>query len=288
MDNFWDDLNKHAIVYMNCDSPGMKDTLYYGGTGSKETVRFHLETVEDTLGEKEVERGKLTFESFRRPAKTGDQSFWGIGLPSLWGNTRPLPGKPYLGWWYHSAEDTPDKVDLPALEKALKMYGALIFRLCNSPVIPFEFVSYAQEFIEALTDLQSKGKGTIELTPLINQAEALKGEAAKLDRTIGRMLKEGKPPQEFEAINRCLMRLSRILMPVGYTLVGKYDQDTYGRTETTRPIPVLQPTARLATLNPESDDFKLLKTRLVRERNKVADVLIEAKKLIKDTLQRVK
>lgn len=101
------------------------------------------------------------------------------------------------------------------------------------------------------------------------------------------MLKKRKRAGEFKEVNRCVMRLSRILIPIAYTLVGKNDQDTYWRTETKKPIPVLQPMAKLATLDPESDEFKLLKTRLIRERNKVADKLLFATELIENTLQKL-
>jgi len=72
-----------------------------------------------------------------------------------------------------------------------------------------------------------------------------------------------------------MMRISRTLNPVNYTLRGRYDQDYYG-AEYVRPMPILQPVSELAALNPDSTEFKTLKTKLVRARNTVSDALDKA------------
>ena len=72
-----------------------------------------------------------------------------------------------------------------------------------------------------------------------------------------------------------MMRISRTLNPVNYTLRGRYDQDYYG-AEYVRPIPILQPVSELAALNPDSTEFKALKTKLVRARNAVTNALEKA------------
>lgn len=287
LDNFWNDINKNCIAYMNCDSPGMRDTIYYVPSSTAEAREFHLQTIRDILGEEEAKKAE-TLESVmgRRPRKVGDQSFFGVGVPSIGGMTVPPPGKPVLGEWYHSVEDTPDKVDLNALAKCTKMYAALIVRLCNSPILPFDFTSVADEFLETLSDLQHKGKGIIDLATLIEKAKALKIEAGKLKEYVENR-EEENPEETIKLINKCLMALSRFLIPVGYTTVCKYDQDTYGRTGLEKPLPALQPIVELANLNPESSEFKTLKTKLIKERNKVMDALENAIELIRETLARI-
>jgi len=71
------------------------------------------------------------------------------------------------------------------------------------------------------------------------------------------------------------MRLSRIMNPVNYTLRGRYDQDYYG-AEYVQPIPILRPVAELASMNPDAEEYKTLKTKLIRARNKVSDTIQEA------------
>ena len=72
-----------------------------------------------------------------------------------------------------------------------------------------------------------------------------------------------------------MMRISRTLNPLNYTLRGRYDQDYYG-AEYVRPIPILQPVSELAALNPDSTEFKALKTKLVRARNTFSDAIEDA------------
>jgi hypothetical protein len=295
LDNFWEDVNKNCIAYMNCDSPGMKNTVHYAPTQTAEAKRFHLETIRDVLGGEEAEEAE-TLESVmgKRPRKVGDQSFFGVGVSSIAGITTPPPGKPSLGEWYHSVEDTPDKVDLNAQDKAAKMYVALILRLCNDPIFPFEFVSVADEFLVTLSDLQEKGKGTVDLKALIEKAKTFKVEANRLEEESRRKRSEydkRKGDKKFEEsvklINNCLMKLSRTLIPVSYTTVCKYDQDTYGRSGLDKPLPSLQPIADLANLDPESSEFKALKTKLIRDRNRVSDALGDAIEVIRDTRARI-
>jgi hypothetical protein len=69
------------------------------------------------------------------------------------------------------------------------------------------------------------------------------------------------------------MALSRILNPVLYTVEGPYDHDPALQVPM---LPGLQGVTRLASLDPDSDEYGFLRTRLVRERNRVADALASA------------
>jgi len=107
----FDDLRRRALGYLNIDSPGVRDTEIFD-------CRYNMGEVEDLMKETVPE---VTGQSpnIRRPFKAGDQSFWGIGLPSL-GAFRMLPldhpdratvGGCGAGWWWHSPADTLDKAD---------------------------------------------------------------------------------------------------------------------------------------------------------------------------------
>jgi hypothetical protein len=294
VDNFWSDLNRNAVAYMNCDSPGMRDTTVYLCSSSAEAMKFHLETIRETFGPMPIQT--------RRPVKTGDQSFFGLGLPSIEGRTiHPKEtveslGGATLGWWYHSIQDTLDKADKGALETLMKAYAVLISRLCNSIVLPFDFVPLADEFIKVLSEINERCNKVLPLRNAIRLAEALRERAVKLNAEIAATLekcrntdlrRERQMEGRIRALNCCLMRLSRILNPINYTLVGRYDQDTYGSSDLAQPVPILQPALRLAGLNPNTSEFRALKTKLVRENNKVCDALEDAVSVIESTLERL-
>jgi hypothetical protein len=88
-----------------------------------------------------------------------------------------------------------------------------------------------------------------------------------------------------EALNACLKRLSRLLVPLASTAKGSYGHDPYGYTPQGSMIPSLYDVPRLPKL--EGEARWTLETKLVRERNRVADALDDARALIDDTLRRL-
>jgi hypothetical protein len=91
----------------------------------------------------------------------------------------------------------------------------------------------------------------------------------------------------FKIVNKALMKMSRILNPTFFALQsrGKYTPDIYGGLS--HPIPSLLPVVKLSTLDPESSEYKSLKTKVVRARNRVSDTLNDAIELAIDTVSRI-
>lgn len=283
LDNHWDDLNDNCAAYFNVDTVGMAGATRYAIASSNELARFHAAVEREVLGEAGARR---------RLSRTGDQSFFGLGIPSLyaqyyhsaediarWNNAT-------LGWWWHSAKDTLDKLDRDLFEKTLRAYAAYLWQFCTAPIVPLEFVSVAREFEGRLKELQSQAGGALDLSGAIEKAEAFRRSAQRLDGHISTLAVGGREPDEIAwLVNGCLVKLSRILTPVGNTVAGKYGQDSYGLTALTRPLPGLYEVGTLAALDAKGEPHKLLLTRLIRGRNKVADALSDARWLIENLLQ---
>ncbi|MDP9472530.1 MAG: hypothetical protein M3Q71_17995 [Chloroflexota bacterium] len=73
-----------------------------------------------------------------------------------------------------------------------------------------------------------------------------------------------------EEANRRTMALCRLLIPVNYTRSGPFGQDL---ALAAPPLPGLADAGRLATLPPGGNDVHFLRTKLVRERNRVEHAL---------------
>ncbi len=73
------------------------------------------------------------------------------------------------------------------------------------------------------------------------------------------------------------MALCRLLIPVNYTRSGPFEHDLALRSD---PLPGLSDAARSGTLDRSSDDFYFLRTKLVRERNRVEHALRSALRLV--------
>ena len=287
----FDDLRRRVLGYLNIDSPGVRDTEIFD-------CRYNMGEVEDLMKETVPE---VTGQSpnIRRPFKAGDQSFWGIGLPSL-GAFRMLPldhpdratvGGCGAGWWWHSPADTLDKADARILAADTGLYLTITARLVFPAVLPFNFIPTAGDFISLLGELHEAGKGSLPMSDLIKKAGRLRDLAAALEEVRASLAAAGavrraigKTGARIARLNRGMMALSRILNPALYTVEGPYDHDPALQAPM---LPGLQAVRRLAAMAPDSDDYGFLRARLVRERNRVADALDGAAEHVEVLLSQV-
>lgn len=285
VDRFWEELSRDGILYINVDSPGLKDADTFQAYASPQLFRFHQQVVKEVLGKKITE--------YLRLQHTGDQSFFGVGVPSLYGRHHPTEERKKewhgatLGWWYHSAKDTCDKIDPEYLMIDARMIMAYTVRIANSLLLPFEYVFSADEILNRLKEVNEAAGESFDLSREMKWAQAYRQRALMLCRFTKRLSKES-PSKKMPGIlkvNECLMQISRVLTPVLSTVKGKYGQDTYGLSVLNKPIPVLETVKDYTRLPSGSDERKLLMTRMMRERNKVYDALYRVVEMIDQTLE---
>ncbi|MGA2956986.1 MAG: M28 family metallopeptidase [Thermodesulfobacteriota bacterium] len=288
VDQNWDDLSRNCMAYINVDSPGMRGTNRYSATSSTEIARFHQALEREILGE-ESRRKRLTH--------VGDQSFMGIGIPSLSGRTEYDP-KLIESWhganlapWHHSDEMTLDKMDIEVMLKSMKVYVAYLVRFCNTAVLPYDHLAVAKELKDRLEDIASSVGGKLNLSrarryadELLKNAQVLHGHLEALRKETERM-SSWKGNRKVLLANRVQMKLSRILHPVNFSVANRYGFDHYGLTALSTPIPCLYETRNLGNLFPSSTEYRALLTHLVQQANRVSDGLCEASEVIENTLE---
>ena len=298
-DAHWNDLHRNAVLHLNIDSSGARGaTVLTGGLTMAETWALAADCVRAVAGQ-DLER--------RRVTRMGDQSFWGIGVPSLFVGVSEQPagdsaagaalaslsGGPAsggLGWWWHTTEDTVDKIDRDNLARDAQIYARALWRWCTAPILPLDYRATAEEFREALRQIQRGAGDAFDLGPalaaadrLAAAAEPLAAEAAALTDALAHARGTRRQRGAAETINTALMRAGRALIPVNYTATGPFDHD---RALPVAPIPSLQPAAGLGALPEDSMERHALSTRLVRERNKVTHALETAAEVFKEALGR--
>ncbi len=295
VDNHWDDLTANCVAYLNNDTTSMIHSTVYTADGDPVLRDFLVDTVRElaeTEGVPFREPGGRYF-----PRKYGDQSFYGVGVPSArvqMGFTpegREAVG-PGGGWWYHSEHDTLDKCDPETMYMAEKAQTLVLLRLCTLPVLPYRIERLADWTLDALNEIDELGKGSLSLGDLKERAADFKERASMLNEATSRLaerLEEGAKglKEEKKAANGYMMRVSRVMNPVNNTLRGRYDQDYYG-AEYVQPIPILRPVSELAALNPDSTEYKTLRTKLVRARNIVSDALREAVSITEYAVEKIR
>lgn len=271
-DHYWEDLRYNCLGYLNIDSPGIRGAAVWD-------CRYNMGEVEQLVA-RAVREVTGQEANVRRPFKAGDQSFWGIGLPSL-GAFRMLPadhpdratvGGSGGGWWWHTPEDTLDKADVGVLADDTRLYLRLVAELVVPRVLPFEFVTVADDFARVLSELQERAGAHLDLSVALERARRFRELAARLE-TTRQELAGSEGDGRVDRLNRGLMGLSRILNPVLYTVSGDFDQDPALQLPM---LPGLRRAQELPELDPAGDEYRFLMTRLVRERNRVNDCLRRA------------
>lgn len=300
-DTHWDDLYAHAVLHLNVDSAGaVGATILSEAQTMAETWALAARCIKDVSGQ-DLQR--------RRISRMGDQSFWGIGLPSMFVDISAQPPDESaaaaalasltggaaktggLGWWWHTPEDTLDKIDRSNLRRDAQVYALALWRWCTAPVLPLDYAAAAADIRDTLRGLQEAAGDDFDLSPPLAAVDRLVEAAGRLNAAserVGASLGSGrgtrKQREAAKTVNDALMRVGRALTPMSYTLSGPFDHD---RAVPVPPVPVLQPVVRLRTMTAGSAEYRALHTRLLRDRNKVVHALTTASEAIEDALRRV-
>jgi len=284
VDHNWDRLRQHAVAYLQIDQPACAGTTRWSTASNVELKRFHQKVEQTIVGNRPF--------AWRRAVKNGDASFFGLGVPMLAAQGAYTEEElkqtalANLGWWHHSLENTIDKLDFNYMAVHLQIYASYLWELCTAVVLPFEFVSVAEQFIDRLNELAPRAE-SLDLGSVAQRARAFAAAAHKLDECAqewrGRYEKGEKEEAAANTLNDCMKRLSRTLIPLASTSKGAYGHDPYGYTPQTTMIPSLYEVQKLADL-PAGEQRWMLETQLVRARNHVADALDDCRQLIDETL----
>jgi hypothetical protein len=252
-DQHWNELEQRCAVHVNVDSTG--------GIGA--VVLAHASAAPELLALAGEAIGEQTGEAYvgRRMGRSGDQSFWGIGISAMFGTLSEQPPAPVkmrnaLGWWWHTPHDTLNKIDPANLVRDTKVYVHTLWRLLSDPVLPLDFATHARGLLEELGQIRASLDGRFDVSGLVAAAEALHDAAAAGGQD-----------------DAALMRASRALAPVYYTSGDRFVHDP------ALPLPawpVLQPLRDLAKTAPGSDAAHVLTVSATRGRNRIVYALREA------------
>jgi len=260
-DHSFSDLRENAIAHINIDSIGTRSATRYSATHMAELERFNLNLIRAKTGQEP--KGS-------RPGKVADESFVGLGIPSVRFSKSIPEGSPDRGvadgsggsWWWHSREDSRDKVDLDLLIEETDLLVAMTEGLTAPPLIPYDFRATAKEMREKLEGIEH-----YETRNLISLVERFAAHAEVLASV------SEKTAADPRAFNHGLIRISRALNSVYYSRSGPYDQDA---NELIPRFPGLAVASELGALDRKSDEARFLEVRLKREENRIEEGLREA------------
>jgi hypothetical protein len=286
-DHAWRELERLGVLHLNVDSTGARGATDYTVFHATEDAADFAETVvADVTGQ----RGRA-----RHFSRAGDQSFWGIGLPSAFMSMSQLPpqdtdfgrtterlfGTSGFPWWWHTREDTIDKLDGDVLAQDTRVFVAAALRLGNAPVLPLGPARAARAVADTAADLHAAAGGRMDLSPLVDAARRLAGTLEAAAPGLARLADGGG---DAAAANRLLMRLSRVLVPLLFT---GGDRFTHDLAVGIPPLAGLQRARELPGRDPAADLTKFALAALTRERNRAHHALDVASELAHELRERV-
>lgn len=274
-DRYWDQIDRGGILYLNVDSVAMQGSTHFQAATSYQTIDLSKRLGKEVLGIADMKTSPV--------ARTGDQAFFGIGMPAVYASHKHSPEQQRewrgatLGWWYHSDKDTMERVDPALLADSLKMHLAYTLELADAPLLPFRIAALTEVLAARAGELAATGLADLDLQTLRDIAVTLNERAGAFDTAAATI---GADEAARIAWNDAAMRLNRQLTPVASTVSGRWDQDSYGLTALGSLIPGLKGIESLTKLSPDADSYKLQWTELRRQRNRAADGLREALRTI--------
>jgi hypothetical protein len=265
-DEYWDELDRRCVAHVNVDSTGGigADNLTVGAA-DPELQGLAAEAIASEADQK---------TTGRRIGRGGDESFWGVGIPSMFGaisHQYPSADKDkyvyHLGWWWHTTHDTIDKIDENNLNRDTRVFAYTLLKLLTSRVAPLDYSAYAAAFIKELSALKLDERA-FSTVPLMKAATDLEKNSAAL-----RKLASSADDATAARINATLMRMARALVPIDCTAGDRFDHDP---ALVLPAWPALKAIKALAKLDPSSEQWLYQATSAKRARNRIAHALREA------------
>ena len=290
-DNFWEDLHDNCVLHLNTDSPGGRGaTVITEGQAMAETREVAADAIQ-----------ALTGEEFNgsRFGRAGDQSFMSLGIPSLFmfvseqppgqdasaGDVAALLGGPGakgggVGWWWHTTEDTPDKLDPELLARDARVYAVVAHRLLSEVVLPLDVRASADELLGHLLDWSEKAQDRFDLSSIVSRAEEVAGLAARFQEQL-ESARANYTSNASREVNEAVRRVELGLVRLNYAQSDPFDHDpAVGQP----PVPLLTPVDQLLLTERESDEEREIATLLVRRRNRVMHELAQVAENLRKSL----
>jgi len=279
VDQRFDALRRRALAYVN-----------FEGLGQMQAKRFSAQ-VTASLADltRAVVREEVGIDlPTSPPGRSSDQSFNGVGLPLLEiDHSRLAEDGGY--WWWHTPDDTRDKVDATVLKTDTDVYAAILARLLAEPVYPVSLTATVERLGSILVQRQEAAGSHLDL------AEALARQRRLLE-TVRRVQialdggAAGDPASPASSgvhgpeVDLALVAILRPLHRVLFTLGGPYHPDP---AVSEGSLPGLNAVEMLTANDPSTDRYQFARTTLRREVPRILEALDEAEARADALLERL-
>ena len=261
-DQFFEELRTRGVAYMNIDGVGQMGAKRFSVSASPALTSFGTDAVRLVAEEARLPVDRV---GTSRPGRNSDQAFNGIGLPLLqFNHTRLATDGGY--WWWHTPDDTYDKIDFDVLAMDTDMYTYAISRLVTDDWTPIGLVSEVDAMVEALERRQAESGNALDLSEAIGAAERL---STAIGWSTDVLANADPSPAVDMGLQSILRPIHRIMFVPGSD--HHPDPGIYSGA-----LPGLESARVLAEEVPTSDRYRFAEAQLIRERNRILEAIAEA------------
>nr|WP_246421704.1 M28 family peptidase [Texcoconibacillus texcoconensis] len=278
-DTHWQELYDHCVAHVNIDS--------VGGNGATVLSQGNCMAETKNIAQKAVyEVTEQDFEG-KRYGKAGDQSFWGTGVPSLFmglSEQPPLDGTAAnahqelfgqsgkssgFGWWWHTTEDTTDKINPEFLLRDCQVYLLSILELACKDLLPINHIAALEDIKNGLQEWEGKLQGEMTLEELQQRVDSLIQRVESINILKNEPLTEA----QLQTFNHLTMKLSRYFVPFNYVADNPFQFDTLFQLPR---VPALLDIDALQKVSPQDEAAFFIKTKIRRKINELSFQLNQA------------
>jgi Iap family predicted aminopeptidase len=289
-DTFWEDLYENCVAHINIDSTGGQHAVVLSeAPAMAETQPCAAEVIKALTG---VEYTGTRF------GRAGDQSFQGHGIPSLFMSlsVQPVSGGDSaaeiligsagrgrdggLGWWWHTTEDTVEKIDPDFLARDTRIYAAIIFRFLAGALLPLDVQASAEDLLHHLRAWQQKAGQRFDVASVVARAQEVADLAAHFQAQLAAEA-GGASPAVQHKLNAIISAVEKPLVRLNYVQTDPYAHDP---ALSQPPVPLLAPLDALLASAPGSEKHYEITTLLVRRRNRILHELAQARRTLQEGL----
>jgi hypothetical protein len=292
-DTFWEDLHENCVAHINVDSTG----------GQHAVVLSEAPAMAETQPCAAAIIKALTGVEFTgtRFGRAGDQSFQGHGIPSLFMSlsVQPVSGGDSaaemlsgsagrgrdggLGWWWHTTEDTVEKIDPDLLVRDTRIYAAIISRFLAGALLPLDVQASAEDLLHHLRAWQQKAGQRFDVASVVARAQEVADLAAQFQARLAAG-SGGSSPSVLHKLNAIISAVEKPLVRLNYVQTDPYAHDP---ALSQPPVPLLAPLDALLASAPGSERHYEITTLLVRRRNRILHELAQARRTLQEGLDLV-
>lgn len=254
-DTYFEKLRDRCVAHINIDVAGSRGAeRIRARTTQMEGRNFTAERIQRFTG--------FEAQPYIQLPHLGEQSFLGREVPiTIMLKYEAAPEKQKVwpvggGYWWHSREDTLDKVDYANAMRDAKINAEMICEIANSRHLPVDMPAFLAEMRKLLLEIASALNQDFELAPVFSHLERLEKKVLELCDAM-------KGQQETDTI---VQKTAGALIQMVYTYTSPYE---YDKLAVPANFQKFRAAMNVTRENTDAATYLFLQTDFLRQRNRL-------------------